>query len=177
MSDVRITRRLGLTVAAALAVGIVPLTTLEAQAAPSSHAAAQQQSKTTYHQARTQVHKHGKSCTPRRGTRCPHVKPYTGLVKRCQGSFTRRNHADLLGGEVWSPNFEPGLDGFGRSGAYFVYVGNTPVGWVDMHRKLGGVITLTEQYGTFKKGKQRIALYDSYGRLVVWDWITLDWDW
>lgn len=110
--------------------------------------------------------------------RCATVKPWSGVVKRCVSNFNRRNHKDLLMFDgIWAPNFEPSLNGIGVTGSYFVYVGRTPAGWVDLHATLGGTITLAEEYGSYTKGTQRIALYDTRGRLVAWDWITLDWDW
>lgn len=41
----------------------------------------------------------------------------------------------------------------------------------------GGTVMLSTQYGEYKKGTQRIALHHSYGRLVVWAWITFARDW
>ena len=109
---------------------------------------------------------------------CPKVEPWSGVVKRCVRHVNRRTHKDLLTFDgIWVPHFEPSLNGIGTAGSYFVYVGRTPVGWVDLDATLGGTITLSDEYGTYRKGTQRIALYDTRGRLVAWDWITLDWDW
>jgi hypothetical protein len=111
--------------------------------------------------------------------RCdPPVEPWTAPVRRCTLSFPAHKHMNLLAYPgVWAPNFEPELNGIGRSGTVFAYVGDTPSNWVEMDATLGGILTLSDQYGDYVKGTQRIALYDARGRLVAWDWITLDWDW
>lgn len=110
--------------------------------------------------------------------RCPRVEPWTGVVQRCTAGFGWGRHRDLLTYDgVWAPHFEPALNGIGRTGSYFVYVGRTPVGWVDLHATLGGTITLVTEHGEYRKGLQRIALYNPRGKLVAWDWIVLDWDW
>lgn len=152
----RIVTRVGLGLSFVVALGLAPAVT--AQAATPAAATAMTQ-------------RHGHRCG------CAEVT-YPALVKRCSGRFTRALHADLLrAGEIWAPHFEPTLTAFGRAGEFFVYVGNTPVGWISMDTHFGGTITLTTEYGDYEKGRQRIAVYDARGRLLAWDWITLDWDW
>jgi len=152
--------RVAVGLAATLTLGLIPATIVEANATPVSSVAVQ-----------ASTHKHH---------RCwRYVEPWTGPVKRCKGTFNRGNHADLIWGSIWAPHFEPTLTPFGRAGTFFVYVGNTPVGWVEMPAtgEFGGTITLATEHGSYRKGTQRIALYDPRGRLVAWDWITLQWDW
>lgn len=106
------------------------------------------------------------------------VEPWTAPVRRCTKGYPAAKRVALLTYPgVWAPQFEPSLNGIGRTGAFFAYVGRTPAGWVQLDAALGGTLTLTDEYGTYVKGTQRIALYDPRGRLVAWDWITLDWDW
>jgi len=152
--------RVGVGLVATLALGLGPATVVQANAAPVTAVV---------------VQKAGD-----KQARCwRYVEPWTGPVKRCTRNYTRSNHADLIWGGIWAPHFEPTLTPFGQAGTFFVYVGRTPVGWVEMPAtgEFGGTITLATEYGDYRKGTQRIALYDSRGRLVAWDWITLQWDW
>jgi len=151
--------RAGLGIAATVAIGLVPANA-EAQPLPDTGVA-----------AAPSAHGH-------RHRHCAAVEPWSGVVTRCTHDFRRHYQPDLLAFDgIWAPNFEPSLNGVGVGGSFFVYVGRTPVGWIDLHPTLGGTITLSEEYGGYAKGTQRIALYDTRGRLVAWDWITLDWDW
>lgn len=175
--------KVGLSLATVFAVGLAPASLAEAQAASAAPAAAAKASKTVNIHKTAKGHNHyRKSCNGhghRHGKRCIYVAPHSGLVERCKGAFTKRNHFAMVPEGVWSPEFEPHLASIGRTGAFFVYVGDTPVGWVEMVAEddFGGTITLSTVYGDYEKGTQRLALYDSRGRLVAWDWITLDWDW
>ena len=154
--------RAGLGLVATLAMGLVPAPAANAEALPSAAAV----TVTATHR----VQKHHPRCT--------RVEPWSGVVTRCTSDFGRRYQSDLLMFDgIWAPHFEPALNGVGVTGSFFVYVGRTPAGWVDLHATLGGTITLAEEYGSYAKGRQRIALYDTRGRLVAWDWITMDWDW
>ncbi|MFT4216205.1 MAG: hypothetical protein QM619_03345 [Micropruina sp.] len=168
--------RVGIGLAAAVALSLSPVMAGEAQAADGRSAVAQASSV----DKSSSAHKpSGKDQRGRHARHCRPVEPWTGMVQRCSGTFNRSNHKDLIWGGIWAPEFEPTLTPFGRAGTFFVYVGNTPVGWVEMPAQgdFGGIITLSNTYGSYVKGTQRIALYDSCGRLVAWDWITLDWDW
>ncbi|MFT4296820.1 MAG: hypothetical protein QM582_15565 [Micropruina sp.] len=171
--------RIGISLAATVALGLSPALAGEVQAAGGGTVVAARKSAdkpqpTTAYRAVGAQHRggHSRHCRP--------VEPWTGMVHRCSGQFKRSNHADLIWGGIWAPEFEPTLTPFGRAGTFFVYVGNTPVDWVEMPATgdFGGIVTLSSTYGGgYVKGTQRIALYDTRGRLVAWDWITLDWDW
>ncbi|MGC3952971.1 MAG: hypothetical protein QM804_01745 [Propionicimonas sp.] len=181
------TARLGMSLAASIALALSPVLVGEAQAAGGTTTAVAQKSAGAHHAVsankagKHKVGKHKRHKWHRHARHCRPVEPWAGMVKRCSGTFKRSNHENLLTvSGPWAPEFEPTLNPFGRAGWYFVYVGNTPVGWVEMPASgdIGGTITLSSTYGGhYVKGTQRIALYDNRGRLVAWDWITLEWDW
>lgn len=99
------------------------------------------------------------------------------VVRPCKPRLTRGNHVDFFPGRfVYTPGFDAHfgpLDGY--VGRAFVYLGSTPGGWVEVD-ETGGTL-IVDWHPGMKAGRQPVVFFDSRGRVIAWDTVTVSIPW